>query len=202
MIKIENNANQLIIVLHEIYGINAHITGVCEAFAAEGFDVICPNLLNRDKPFSYIEEEKAYRNFMDHVGFNDAFKQVKMILRDVKDKYAKIYIVGFSVGATVAWLCTEENVDGVVGYYGSRIRDFRDVSPQCPVLLFFPEEEESFNVDVLILSLDGPYTDIRLCQGEHGFTNPYTPNYDATLVDRTMQRTLDFLRKLKAQTSS
>lgn len=114
----------------------------------------CPNVLERDT-FDYSQEEAAYRHFMEHVGFFSAAQKIKDLLLAVKDEYEKIYIIGFSIGATVAWLCGEEDcVDGIVGYYGSRIRDYLELTPQCPVMLFFPQEEQSFNVDELLLALE------------------------------------------------
>lgn len=59
---------------------------------------------------------------------------------------------GFSVRATIAWLCSAEKlIDGMVGYYGSRIRHYTEILPQ---MLFYLEKEHSFNVDELISNLD------------------------------------------------
>ncbi|BCE10035.1 dienelactone hydrolase family protein [Bacillus paralicheniformis] len=60
MIHIQNKSDTAVIVLHEIYGINRHMHDVCQLIAEQGFDVICPNLLNRDQPFEYAEEKAAY----------------------------------------------------------------------------------------------------------------------------------------------
>src|SRR4051794_19897347 len=107
-------------------------------------------LLEQEIPFDYPQEQKAYRVFMDNVGFTSALHKVKNILLDIQDEYSKIFIIGYSVGATVAWLCSEEEyVDGIVGYHGSRIRDYVNKNPKCPVLLFFPKMEKSFNVGEL-----------------------------------------------------
>ncbi|WP_332635081.1 dienelactone hydrolase family protein, partial [Halalkalibacter flavus] len=150
MLKINKKSDKLIIVVHEIYGINQHMVDLCELLTEQNFDVICPNLLEQEIPFDYSQEVKAYHNFMDNVGFANGLHKVKNILLDFKDRYSKIFIIGFSVGATVAWLCSEEEcVDGIVGYYGSRIRDCVNIYPKCPVVLFFPKVEKSFNVDEL-----------------------------------------------------
>ena len=166
VIKIHKNSDKVIIVVHEIYGINQHIIDLCELLSEQDFDVICPNLLKQETPFSYSQEEKAYRNFIDNVGFINALHKVKSIFSDIKDKYSKIFVIGFSVGATVAWMCSEEEyVDGIVGYYGSRIRDFVNISPKCSTLLFFPEVENSFNVDKLVSILYKQSIDIHICKG-------------------------------------
>ena len=67
--RIVNNSDSAIIVLHEIYGINEHIKNVCIGFSAKGYDVICPNLINRREPFDYESQEEAYNYFMNNIGF-------------------------------------------------------------------------------------------------------------------------------------
>ena len=75
---------------------------------------------------------------MNNVGFNHALRKVKNILLDVRNEYSKIFIIGFRVGATVAWLCSEEkDVDGIVGFYGSRIRDYINIFPNVQHCCFF-----------------------------------------------------------------
>ncbi|WP_396021049.1 dienelactone hydrolase family protein [Cytobacillus firmus] len=194
MMKRQSNSNSLILVLHEIYGINQHIKSFCELLSKQGFDVICPNLSERESPFEYSQEEAAYRHFMDHVGFASAAQKIKGLLSDVKDEYEKKYIIGFSVGATVAWLCSEENgFDGIVGYYGSRIRDYLELTPQCPIMLFFPEEEQSFNVDELLLTLEKKKIEVHKFTGKHGFSDPYSSRYDAKSEQEAFSKTMEFL---------
>lgn len=109
MLQILRKSDNLIIVIHEIYGINQHIKNFCDILSKQDFDVICPNLLEREQSFDYSEEKIAYHNFMETVGFSDAADKIKNLLAGVKNKYQKIYIIGFSVGATIAWLCSEED---------------------------------------------------------------------------------------------
>ncbi|CAH0312109.1 Carboxymethylenebutenolidase [Peribacillus sp. Bi96] len=117
MLHIQKGSHTVIIVIHEIYGINQHIQGFCELLSKQNFDVICPHLLAQETPFAYSQEEEAYHYFMKNVGFSGALQKIKNIISDVKDEYQKIFIIGFSLGATVAWLCSEEeSVDGIVGY--------------------------------------------------------------------------------------
>lgn len=195
MFKINRKSDRLIIVVHEIYGINQHMMDVCELLSEQNFDVICPNLLEQEIPFDYPQEEKAYRNFMDNVGFANALHKIKNILIAIQDKYSKIFIIGFSIGATVAWLCSEEEcVDGVVGYYGSRIRDYVNIYPKCPVLLFVPKVEKSFNVNELVSTLDKSNINVHICCGEHGFSDPYSSKYDEELAQNTFRRALHFFK--------
>jgi dienelactone hydrolase len=196
MNQINKKSGTVIIVIHEIYGINQHMKSFCELLLKQSFDVICPNFLESETPFDYSQEEDAYRNFMENVRFTHAIHKIKDILSDVKDEYQKIFIIGFSVGATVAWLCSEEEcVDGIVGYYGSRIRDYVELTPQCPTMLFFPQEEQSFNVDELILTLDKKNIELHKFNGTHGFSDPYSPKYNVKSAQKAFSELVNFIVK-------
>lgn len=100
-----------IIVLHEIYGLNDHIKGVCGRYRDRGFDVFCPELTGRPEPFGYGEEEAAYHNFRKN-GFGPAYQQVKGLGEGIRPIYRKVILIGFSVGATLGWLLAGRAVIG------------------------------------------------------------------------------------------
>ena len=181
MKQIINNSDTVIIVLHEIYGLNSHIIGVCDRLAQAKVDVLCPNLLGeRQEPFHYDEEALAYRHFMTEVGFSAAQEEIEALARNVRDRYRYCFIVGYSIGATIAWLCSGNSglFSGVVGVYGSRIRDYTLIEPKCPVLLCFPRAEESFDVAELIRTLSGK-NNVNLFKADalHGFADPRSTKY-------------------------
>lgn len=81
----------VVLVIHEIYGVNQHMEMVTQAFTNLGYDVICPDLLNRDIPFDYSEEADAYRYFMDNIGFHTASERVASIVQDCRERYDRIF---------------------------------------------------------------------------------------------------------------
>lgn len=196
MISIKKNSEIAIVIVHEIYGINQHMNYICEKLSQHGLDVMCPNLLIQENPFDYTQGEEAYYNFMENVGFQNALLKIKDLLSNIKNKYKKVFVVGFSVGATVAWLSSEENtLDGVIGYYGSRIRNYVEINPQCPVLLFFPQKEKSFNVDELIANLNKKgKVKIQNFEGEHGFSDPYSKNYNEESARKAINELINFIK--------
>jgi len=105
-----------IIILYEIYGINPHIKRVCEHYSAAGYDVLYPNFVKLQKCFCYHRESVAYQYFVQHIGFPLMIQEVKTILMKARKDYRNIFLMGFSVGATAAWLCseTENALDGVI----------------------------------------------------------------------------------------
>lgn len=180
MLTFSSNSDSVIIVLHEIYGVNQHIRQVCEYYSLAGFDVICPNLLALSQSFDYAYEEDAYQYFIKNVGFDLAFQQVRNLISQVKPKYKHVFILGFSIGATIAWLCSDGDIrcDGIIGYYGSRIRDYLHINPKCKTLLIFPNKEKSFSVNDLLGTLKKKINvNAYMLFGSHGFSDPFSKNY-------------------------
>jgi dienelactone hydrolase len=186
------------VVLHEIYGINNHIKGICERFAKEGFDVICPNLLALNQSFSYQEEAVAYKSFIQNIGFRSAQRQIQDLSLQIRNDYKYSFVIGYSIGATLAWLCSQQEVlyNGIVGFYGSRIRDYKDIVPACPVLLFFPEKEETFDITGLIQELSTK-EDINIVQVNalHGFADPWSSKYCFAVSEEAFRKTINFIKK-------
>jgi len=211
MLAFQKNSETLIVVLHEIYGINEHITQVCQELAEEGYDVICPDLLDGKPYFDYAREEEAYLYFMNYVGFESAAKRVTFLLRQEELKYKRIVLLGFSAGATIAWLCGVDSVktdegfyyggslvkcSGLICYYGSRIRDYTDVTLQCPALLFYPEEEPSFSPQELQAELEKlDRAEVHILSGRHGFADPYSPHYHEVSAREAKKIMKEFMEK-------
>ncbi|MDX8360195.1 dienelactone hydrolase family protein [Cytobacillus sp. IB215316] len=195
MISYKNKSDKLVIVVHEIYGVNEHMRHICKELFNKGFDVICPNLYSENNQFHYDEEKLAYHHFVNKVGFARAATYVKALLKKSRQEYSKIFILGYSVGGTVAWLCSEDqNCDGVISYYGSRIRDFIDMIPACPALLIFPENEKSFHVDQLITKLnDKEKITIKKYRTNHGFSDNNSENYCELSAKHAFNELLRFI---------
>ncbi len=198
MLALMNRSDTLIIVVHEIYGINEHISKVCRELSSLGCDILCPDLYQRGQPFAYDEQAAAYSYFTSQVGFTKAALQIQDLLCTHRNTYRKILILGYSIGATTAWLCSESGLcDGIVGYYGSRIRDFLHIRPACPVLLFYPRQEEAFEVGELIERLQHiPFLDVKQMDGQHGFADPCSNHFNKISAQEVWGHTLDFINNI------
>lgn len=197
MLVYENHSDTVVIVLHEIYGLNEHIRTVCKSLAKHNVDVLAPVLCGEGVHFRYDQEQTAYRNFQQETGFDGAFVQVQQILQQARKRYKRIYLLGFSIGATVAWRCSQmELCDLVIGFYGSRIRDYLEVRPACPTLLLFPNKEKSFDIDTLVTKL-GAVNNLVVSklEGEHGFADPFSPNYNAKSSRAAIRKILCFIKE-------
>jgi len=176
-----NGKESAIIILHEIYGINPHINWICEHYLAAGYDVICPDFVKSRDYFDYRREGEAYQYFVEHIGFPSMVHEVRAILMKARTNYRNVFLLGFSVGATAAWICseTENAADGVICYYGSRIRDYQNVTPKCPILLICAKVEKSFNVSELSCALGQKgFVNVHELNGKHGFSDPFSNQFN------------------------
>jgi dienelactone hydrolase len=211
MLSYRNNSDTLIVVLHEIYGINDHIAGVCQSLADSGYDVVCPDLLDGKPPYDYAREEEAYQYFMNFEGFESSAKRITFLVRQEEYAYRRIFLLGYSAGATIAWLCGADSVkpggvqyggslikcSGVICYYGSRIRDYMEIIPKGPTLLLFPEDEKSFDPYELQKELKKKEkAEVHILEGKHGFADPYSANYHEASAREARRITEDFLERI------
>ena len=132
---------------------------------------------------------------MNEIGFEKSLREVEEIIKINKAEYDQVFIIGFSIGATIAWMCSEHDINGIIGYYGSRIRDHKEIEPRCPALLFFPARERSFNVKNLEMYLKKKKnTLIKIIEAEHGFMNPFYRTYDCNECKNCVEISLEFLK--------
>jgi len=193
--RISNNKNA-IIILHEIYGVNQFIEEISSEYHMQSFDIFCPNMLRRSC-FTYLESSEAYKFFMDNVGF-DFYQEVENLATQLKHAYEKVFIMGFSVGATIAWrCCMNSSCDGIICCYGSRIRDYLFLQPSCPTFLLFAEQD-SFEVGTIINKLqEKPNVEIYKMQASHGFMDKYSNDYNQEQMTKSREYIRDFLNKTK-----
>ncbi|MDQ0243182.1 dienelactone hydrolase [Bacillus fengqiuensis] len=187
-----------IVLVHEIYGVNEHMKYMQKRLSLLGIHVICPDLLHKEPPYKYAEEALAYQNFVQNIGFEYGVQQVNQAIAKLKQQYQRVGVVGFSVGATIAWLCSENKMcDFVIGCYGSRIRNHTDIEPACPTLLIFPTEEKAFDVHTLVETLKKKeYRDLKLKSfpGVHGFIDSFSQNYHEVSAVKALQCIDEFLQ--------
>lgn len=187
-----------IVVLHEIYGRNQHILDFCEMLRLHGYFVTAPNFLGIDQPFDYGQASVAYSYFQKQIGFDQAAAQVRAVVQELRENYERVLLIGFSIGATTAWILSNEAgmCDGVVCMYGSRIRDYLQLEPLCPTLVINPTWEQSFDVRELHLQLQAKHNVLsQLYPGEHGFCDPYGKAYCEQSSQLAFTVLLKFIRQ-------
>ncbi|WP_167958992.1 dienelactone hydrolase family protein [Anaerosporobacter faecicola] len=187
----EKRKKSAMIILHEIYGMNPFIQDMVSKWKDFGYDVVGLDLLQRDS-FPYEKAEEAYSYFINQVGF-DAYIQVNEQIHELKKNHENVYVLGFSVGATIAWRCSENpECDGIIACYGSRIRDYMNVKPACKVKLIFAEQD-SFPVDLVMERLQGiPNVQCEKWKAHHGFLDSYSMYYQPEYTEKILGEMEEF----------
>lgn len=187
--------SRAILLLHEIYGINDFMMKQSEYFEKAGFTVYCPNLLKRPA-FSYQEAEQAY----DYYYSQDYSKMTSYIfeyIEQLSKLHEQLFVLGYSVGGTLAWLCSEKaECSGVIACYGSRIRDQLQIVPKCKTLLLF-SQEATFSIEELAVELRKKQnTSVHLFDAGHGFLDPFSISHNQILAEKAQEEILEFLNSV------
>jgi carboxymethylenebutenolidase len=188
-----------VVVVQEIFGLNAHIRDVADRFAARGYKVVAPAMFDRIErgiEMGYSEEEKlkgrAHRSRM-----KDSETVADIEAAAAALGTSRCAIVGYSLGAYVAWLgATRTRVfQAACGWYGGGIAALRDDEPNCPVLLHFGDQDASIPMtDVEALRQGRPEVEICIYPGaRHGFGCDVRAAFSQVDYDLAQERTLAFL---------
>lgn len=164
-----------IIIIHEIYGITENLKKLSKELEAKGYRVILPSLFLDN--YSGDNEEYSYKKYFTEVGFDNSISKIDKIIEKNSDD--SIVLIGFSVGATLAWMKSNDlRIKGIIGFYGSRIRNNLLINPLIPTKLYFCNEA-TFEVDTLIDKLRIKNNlELTKIKGDHGFYSKLLFNHD------------------------
>src|SRR5262245_58126530 len=141
-----------VLLLQEIFGVNAHIRDLADRYAEEGYICLAPDLFWRMKPGVDLGyEAEAFKQAMDYAQRFDVELALKDIATTVKALRAlprcngKVGVIGFCLGGTLAYLtAARTKVDCAVSYYGVGIeRHLGEAkSIKSPLVLHFAGEDK------------------------------------------------------------
>lgn len=183
-----------IVILHEIYGVNAFIKEQAREFKNDQTEIECIELYPEKTVFSYAQEPEAYSYFINEVGFDAPLEKLTQQIRAAMAHYEEVVVIGFSVGATLAWRLSTLPLHRVICVYGSRIRHYLDVHPSCPTLVLLPSHEKSFDVENMKHALTSiPF--VQTCQytGKHGFMDCHNTHFYQESAEQAYKTIKDFL---------
>jgi len=115
-----------IIVVQEVFGVEAGIMKKADAWATRGYLAVAPDVFWRQEPGVELDADvpeqfqKAISLMMAHdmnLGIQDIEATIHWIRRE--QGVAKVGLVGFCMGGKVAYMAaTRTDIDASVGYYG------------------------------------------------------------------------------------
>lgn len=198
-----------LLLLQEIFGVNAHIRDVADLYAEEGYVVLAPDLFSRLAPGTELGHTDAdlaqafalYERFDVDAATQD-IATARDCLRARAECTGKIGALGFCLGGLLAYLAAARcGVDCAVGYYGVKIETCLDEAAAiaCPLVLHFGERDALVPPaarDAIADALAGrPDAQIFVYPGaDHAFNNPARPSFDKAAALMAHSRSIAALR--------
>lgn len=207
-----------IVVIQEIFGVNAHIRSLVERFASYGYATVAPalfDLVEPDVELGYDEAGIAQgKQLVQQIGFEQALdcvhaaakslhgsskfgsphKDVRVLARD--SHIEKIAVVGYCWGGSVAFLANTRLALPAVSYYGARTVPFLGEQSGAPMLFHFGARDASIPPeDIQKHHAAQPQAEFHVWPAGHGFNCDQRKDYDADSAANALAVTLGFFER-------
>lgn len=211
----KDNQKPAIIMIQEIFGINAEMREKCEELAKQGYIAICPDLFWRIEPdielVDSVEEQlqrafELYQAFDFELGMKD-LETTLGYARNWDQCNNKVGAIGYCLGGHLSYrLAALTDLDAGVSYYGVQIEEYLDEMSKIeePMLFHIAGEDEFVNKEAQekILQAIKPYDNItayRYNGVDHAFARGNGIHYDQAAAEVANKHTEEFLKEhLKA----
>lgn len=197
-----------VVVLQEIFGVNAHIRAVADGYAREGYWVIAPSTFARVKPgveLGYTPEDIGVG-----FGLKAAVEALPApgVLQDIQTAVdhalqasaGRVAVLGYCWGGLLTWrsACELQRISAAVPYYGGGMTEPGEAEriPRCPVLAHFGDRDPYISNDSVAAFAASHATQgvqVEVYSANHGFNCDQRASHDAAAAALARERTLAFL---------
>ena len=194
-----------IVVIQEIFGVNADLRATCDKLAAQGFVALSPDLFWRAEPridLNKLDEKEWQRGFELYQSLNldRAVRDIGATLalaRKLEGTSGKVGVMGFCLGGLLTFLTAARcDVDGAASYYGGgtdqHVEEGRKL--KTPTVLHLAEDDEYISKDAQAKIKAGlgknPLVEVHGYPGcKHAFARHKGVHYDAKAAKLANERT-------------
>ncbi|HYD64696.1 dienelactone hydrolase family protein [Azospirillum sp.] len=200
-----------VVVIQEIFGVNAVMRGVCDDLAAQGYVAVCPDLFWRQEPGIQLTDKTqdewnrafALMKGMDQDKAVEDLKAALAWLRGGQDCTGKVGTVGYCLGGRLAFMMAmRSDADCNVSYYGVGLDALLGEAGNItkPLLMHVAEKDKFATPEVLqklTAGLSGnPHVALHVYAGaDHAFARPGGEHYDKAAADLANGRTSAFFKQ-------
>ncbi|MFC1532912.1 dienelactone hydrolase family protein [Thermodesulfobacteriota bacterium] len=192
-----------VIVVHEVWGLNAHIKDVARRFGAEGFMAIAPDAFSPlggtpedpQKAFPMIREMDSEATVKNYIA-------AQKYLQNHPRSNGNVGIIGFCWGGSMANQVAVNSPDlkAAVPFYGGQPKAEDVPRIQASLLLHYAGNDERINAGIPTFeealkkaSID--YTFYIYEGAEHAFHNDTSERYNKEAAQLAWARTIEFLKE-------
>ena len=186
-----------VIVLQEIFGVDAYIRHDCERWARCGFEVLAPSLFDRCEPGFVAEHtpdglQQGFR-YLQATRMEDAIADIETCLDHLAPR-GPVFVVGYCYGGSLAYVAATrlEDLAAASSYYGSMVPKHAVDAPLCPVICHFGAQDQHIPLDsVRAFAERRPDVRVHIYDAGHGFNNDGAPAHNLAAAKLARARTLE-----------
>ena len=196
-----------IVVIQEIFGVNAGIRRKCDKLAEDGYLAVAPDLFWRLEPGIELDPdvEPEFQRALELMGEFDQDEGIRDIEATIhfirnSEGVSKVGAVGYCLGGRLAYMtAARTDVDATVGYYGVGIdgllREKHAIAH--PLMLHIPTEDGFVDKDTQKAMHEGlddhPKVTLHDYEGlDHGFATEFGKRRDEEAAQLADSRTAEF----------
>ena len=201
-----------VVVLHEVFGVNADIRKTCDELAEKGFLAVAPDLFWRQEPgvdLSVTSEPdwqhglRLYQAYDRDAGAKDVIDTVHAA-RNLPECNGRVAVLGYCLGGLMVFLTAVRyhGVDAAVAYHGGDTEKYLGEVDglDAPLLMHLAEEDEFISkaAQAAIKSAlaKKPKTTVYSYPGQnHAFSRHNGAHYNAAAAALANGRTSEFLHQ-------
>ena len=199
-----------IIVVPEIFGVNAGIRSKCDDWAGLGYLALAPDIFWRFAPGVELDPDVPEQlqeafGYFGQYDVDDGVKDIEAAIHHLRrsEGCAKVGLVGFCLGGRLAYMAAARtDISASVGYYGVMIDQMLGESDAIahPLMLHIPTADHFVGAEAqaaIHAGLDGhPKVALHDYPGlDHGFAAEMGARRDEAGAALADQRTRDFFAK-------
>jgi carboxymethylenebutenolidase len=203
--KPTGQAKGAVVVLQEIFGVNAHIRAVADGYANEGYLAIAPAMFSREK----MDVELGYQpeDMKSGAALKASIEALEQpgVLPDIQaavdwaahESQGKVAVVGYCWGGLLTWrsACLLDGVCAAAAYYGGgmTVEPALSLKPQAPTIAHFADKDKHITLEsVEMFKTRHPEVTVYLYEADHGFNCDHRGAYESHAAALAKQRTLAF----------
>ena len=201
----------VVVVLQELFGVNADIRATCDELAAQGFIAVAPDLFWRQEPGVDLDVRseadwqhglRLYAAYDRDAGAKDIMETVRLAA-ELPGSTGRIALQGYCLGALMAFIVAARyDVDAAVAYHGADTEKYLGESGRlgAPLLMHLGEEDEFISKTAqaqikAVLSKKPNATVFSYPGQRHAFSRHNGMHYDAAAAALANGRTSEFLNR-------
>jgi len=198
-------AKGAVVVLQEIFGVNAHIQEVADGYAQAGYVAVAPATFDRQQRgvnLGYTPEDMsagfALKTAIEALPVPGVIADIQAAVDHAASlSGGKVGVVGYCWGGLLTWraACMVKGVAAAAPYYGGGVTTAAEMArqPHCPVQAHFGAKDHWIALDTVEAFRQAhPGAEVHVYDADHGFNCNHRASFDAAAADQARARTLAF----------